>query len=126
MLYEARIHPSPGKLEVTKTSTSAFGYHNTLSTRKFRNYTQGFQYIDLPLHNLLERFGDLVPELGPISAREQCFGRSQATECIIPQHVCWDTLKNVAELRIEWVSALSLHLEFDSGKKTLKIFRYPS
>jgi hypothetical protein len=126
MLYEAQADPDPDKLQVTKTSTSAFGYRNTLSTRKFSTYAQGFQYIDLPLYNMLNRFGDLIPELGAASAREPRFAGSQSTECIIPQQVCWDTLQNVAELRIEWVTALSLHLEFDSGKRTLKLFRYPS
>lgn len=126
MFYEAKADPDPDELQVTKTSTSAFGYRNTLSTRKFSTYTQGFQYIDLPLYNMLNRFGDLIPELGATSAREQRFAGSKSTECIIPQNVCWDTLQNVAELRIEWVTALSLHLEFDSGKRTLKLFRYPS
>jgi len=29
-------------------------------------------------------------------------------------------------LKIEWVTSLSLHLELDSGKKTLKMFQFPS
>lgn len=126
MLYEAQADPEPDKFQVTNTSTSAFGYRNALSTRKFSAYTQGFQYIDLPLYNMLNRFGDLIPDLGFTPAREPRFPGGQSTECIIPQLVCWDTLHNVAELKIEWVTALSLHLEFDSGKRTLKLFRYPS
>lgn len=126
MLYEAQSHPDPDKLQVTKTSTSSFGYRNTLSTRKFSTYSQSFQYIDVPLYNLLNRFGDLIPELGATPMRELGLGLGHISEFINPQQVCWDTLQNVAELRIEWVTALSLHLEFDSGKRTLKLFRYPS
>jgi hypothetical protein len=32
----------------------------------------------------------------------------------------------VAGVRIQWVDCLSLHLEFDSRSKTLKVFRFPS
>jgi hypothetical protein len=68
----------------------------------------------------------LIPDLGAISAREPWCSRGQATDSIMSQHVCWYTLHKVAELRIEWVTALSLHLELDSSKRTLKLFRYPS
>jgi hypothetical protein len=126
MLYEAYVNPSQDSLQVSKTSMSTMGCRNTLSTRKFSMYAQSFQYIDVPLHNLLTRFGDLIPDLGTISAQEKWYTGDRATESIIPQHVCWYTLQKVAELRIEWVSAISLHLELDSGKRTLKLFRYPS
>jgi hypothetical protein len=126
MLFEAQVNPSQDKLQVAKTSTSTLGCRNTLSTRKFSVYTQSFQYIDIPLHSLFTQFGDLIPDLGAISAREPWFNRDQTTESIMPQHVCWHTLHKVAELRIEWVNALCLHLELDSSKRTLKLFRYPS
>jgi len=119
MLYEAVIDPKPGKLEVIKTSTSASGYHNPLITRKYNNFKQGFDHIDSPFYSLLADFGDLIPE--PRSHRVQ-----DATNAIIcAQTVAFHTLQE-SDIRIEWVTSLNLHLEFDSGHKTLKLFQCPS
>lgn len=40
--------------------------------------------------------------------------------------MCFNTLQSLAGLKIEWVTSLALHLELDSGKKTLKLFQFPS
>jgi hypothetical protein len=126
MLYEAVSHPKADKLEVTKTSTSSSGYRNPLVTKKYNNYKQGFDYIDLPLYSLLGRFGDLIPETGVIQSQEQGFSGTRSTEVITVQSVSFNTLQHLAELKIEWVTSLALHLELDSGKKTLKLFQFPS
>jgi hypothetical protein len=126
MLYEAVSHPKPDKLEVTKTSTSSTGYRNPLMTKKYYSFKQGFEYIDLPLYSLLGRFGDLIPEGRSHSIHEPGFSGNNHTEVVTVQSVCFNTLHNLAELRIEWVTSLALHLELDSSKKTLKLFQFPS
>ena len=126
MLYEAVSHPKPDKLEVTKTSTSSTGYRNPLMTKKYYSFKQGFEYIDLPLYSLLGRFGDLIPEGRSHSIREAGFSGNNPAQIVTVQSVCFNTLHNLAELKIEWVTSLALHLELDSSKKTLKLFQFPS
>lgn len=126
MLYDAVSHPKPDKLEVTKTSTSSSGYRNPLVTRKYCNFKQGFDYIDLPLFSLLGRYGDLIPEARQYQVLEPGISGALAHEVIKVPTVCFNTLHNMAELKIEWVTSLALHLELDSGKKTLKLFQFPS
>jgi hypothetical protein len=126
MLYEAVSHPKADKLEVTKTSTSSSGYRNPLVTKRYNNFKQGFDYVDSPLHNLLDRFGDLIPEAGGFQTHEPMSSGNRSSEVIMVQSVCFNTLQQIAELKIEWVTSLALHLELDSGKKTLKLFQFPS
>jgi hypothetical protein len=126
MLYEAVPWPKADKLEVMKTSTGFSGYHNALVTRKFNTFKQGFDYIDLPFYSLLGRFGDLIPEVKQHQFLDHGFPGNRASEHILVGHVCYNTLQSLAGLKIEWVTSLSLHLELDSGKKTLKLFQFPS
>ena len=126
MLYEAVPRPKADKLEVMKTSTGFSGYTNALVTRKFNTFKQGFDYIDLPLYSLLGRFGDLIPEVKPHQLLDHDLHGSRGIENILVGHVCFNTLQSLAGLKIEWVTSLSLHLELDSGKKTLKLFQFPS
>ena len=51
---------------------------------------------------------------------------SPFTEHIELSHVSFDMIQNFAKVRIEWVDCLSMHLEFDSRTRTLKVFRFPS
>jgi len=118
MFYDAVSHPKTDKLEVTKTSTSISGCRNPLITKKYCTFKQGFDYIDLPIYTLLGRFGDLIPEARP--------HQGSPLEVVMVQSVCYNTLQYLAELKIEWVTSLTLHLELDSGKRTLKLFQFPS
>jgi hypothetical protein len=126
MLYDAVTHPKADKLEVTKTTTTSSGYRNPLVTRKYCTFKQGFDYIDLPLYSLLGRYGDLIPEAKIHQLPEPGFSGSSPVDVIMVQSVCFNTLQHLAELKIEWVTSLALHLELDSGKKTLKLFQFPS
>jgi len=126
MLYEAVSHPKADKLEVIKTSTSSSGYQNPLNTKNYSTFKQTFDYIDLPLFSLLGRFGDLIPGPRMTNMQELALPASRTPEVIDVRLVCFNTLQNLAELKIEWVTSLALHLELDSGKKTLKLFQYPS
>jgi hypothetical protein len=124
MLYEAVPDPAVNKLEVVKTSTTSSGYRNSLITRNYNSYKQNFDYIDSPLYELLRRYGELIPQSRPRFINE--LGSLQPTEVITLKDVCFNTLQGLADLKIEWVTSLALHLEMDSSKKTLKLFQFPS
>ena len=124
MLYEAVPNPAANKLEVIKTSTTSSGYRNSLTTKKYYSYKQNFDLIDTPLYELLGRFGELIPRWRPHSINEP--ESSRPTEVIAVKDVCFNTLQGLADLKIEWVTSLALHLEMDSSKKTLKLFQFPS
>ena len=129
MLYEAIPCPQANKLEVARTSTSFSGCRNQLMTRKYHTFKQGFDAIDQPLYSLLGGYGDLIPRTHQIQnsdAGGASHSRTHSVEYIIAQSLCFDTLQDLAELKIEWVTSLALHLELDSGKKTLKLFQFPS
>ena len=124
MLYEAVPDPAVNKLEVVNKSTTSSGYRNSLSTKKYSSYKQNFDYIDSPIYELLGRFGKLIPQSRPHFINE--VGLSRPPEVIAVKDVCFDTLQGLADFKIEWVTSLSLHLEMDSSKKTLKLFQFPS
>lgn len=126
MLYEAVSHPKPDKLEVRKTSTSSSGQRNDLVTRKYLSFGLGFEYIDVPLYTMLGKFGYLIPMARIHSIRQPGFSHHGQSGIVQVHSVCFDTLHQIAGLKIEWVSSLALHLELDSGKKTLKLFQFPS
>lgn len=126
MLYEAVCKPDADKLEVTKTSTSSGGRRNSITTRKIYNSSQGFDHVDRPFGYLLSNFGDLIPGPRILTPAERCDFSDLPTEVIKVQSVCFNTLHSVVGVKIEWVSSLALHLEIDSGKRTLKLFQYPS
>jgi hypothetical protein len=41
-------------------------------------------------------------------------------------YICFNTLRNVGNLRIEWVNTLNLHLQLDVRERVLRLFRFPS
>jgi hypothetical protein len=52
--------------------------------------------------------------------------RGDHLDSLYVSSVCFQALHDFAELKIEWVTSLALHLELDSSKKTLKVFQFPS
>lgn len=125
MLYEAVPQPARDQLQITPTSSSAngSGTRNASMSRKYRCDRQGFDYVDRPLYDMLGHFGHLIP--GP-RMQSLYLRENPAREVVKVQSVCFATLQQMAHLRIVWVSSLALHLELDSGRKTLKLFQYPS
>jgi len=95
------------------------------------NYEQTFENNDQPLYALLERFGEIVPQRGRGLGTGH-LNPSMASsirpgdEWIELSLLCFHSLNKFASIKIEWVDSLSLHLEFDSNKKVLNIFRLPS
>ncbi|KAH7407371.1 hypothetical protein BKA64DRAFT_413789 [Cadophora sp. MPI-SDFR-AT-0126] len=126
MIFESVSKPEADKLEITRTSTASTGKTNPLTTRKIRSHSQGFDHVDRSLDYLLSKFGDLIPGPRTSSPAELSETAEPASEAINVQTLCFHTLHSVVEVKIEWVTSHALHLEFDSGKKTLKLFQYPS
>jgi len=126
MFYEAVCDPSPARLEITRTSIDSCGRPHPLTTRKMRSYSQGLDHVTRSFDDFLGKFGDLVPGPGRPGPTERSDSSDLATEDIKVQSVCFNTLQNVIGIDIEWTSSLALHLELDSGKKTLKLFQNPS
>lgn len=126
MFYEAVCKPSPARLEITRLSINSCGRPHPLTTRKMKSYSQGLDHVTRPFDDLLGKFGDLIPGPGRPSSAERSDSSDLPTEDIKVQSVCFNTLQNVIGINIEWVSSLALHLELDSGKKTLKLFQNPS
>jgi len=80
------------------------------------------EYVDEPFWLLLGRFGKPIPD--PHFREQSDF--APPTEWIGVPSVCYQTLRDVCRIEIEWVDALGMHLEFDSSRKLLKLFRFPS
>jgi hypothetical protein len=116
MLFEADLRPPHQCLAIQRLDDNAVGRRSR--TRTLGLYTQDFSRVDQQLYLLLSHFGSLVPELRIEAARE--------TELITVSNVCFAMLDSLAAVQIEWVNALSLHLEFDHVRRRLKVFRFPS
>lgn len=94
---------------------------------------------DMAIHQVFKYFGDLIP-FPPYrhSPTGQRFGvqyglqsstnslASLSTEYIAASYLNYYTLFNIAQMKLEFTSSISMHLEFDEITSTLKIFRYPS
>jgi len=122
MLYDPEPIQLPGQLKVRQAKFSmARPRARTRPGRTFIRYVEaipeGYEGFDQPLFLLLNKFGRLIPEVGTFP---------QVPELISVSHVCFAMLDKVAEVKIEWVNSLSLHLEFDNVQRILKIFRFPS
>jgi len=119
MLYDPEPIQRPGQLRV-RQATGSMGPRRarTRPGRTFIRYVQeGFDGFDQPLFVYLRKFGHLIPEVGAFP---------KVPELISVSHVCFSILDKVADVKIEWVNSLSLHLEFDNVRRVLKIFRFPS
>jgi hypothetical protein len=81
----------------------------------------------LPLNHVFAQFGKFIPGMPhtvyPVSfATQPDVFRQQ----LVVSYLNFQTLYEVAEVRIRWVDCISLHLDFDEKTRCLKIFRFPS
>lgn len=98
-------------------------------SRIINSYDQTIDNKDLALGMLLRGFGKLIPVKGSTISQagtEHLSERGDKKDWIEVSSICYNTLNRVCSIEIEWVDCLSLHLEFDSQTKTLKLFRFPS
>ena len=49
-----------------------------------------------------------------------------SSDQLLANYITYHILSNVAGIKIQFVSSLGLHLEFDKKSKTLKVFQFPS
>lgn len=99
-------------------------------SRTFHSYQQkAIDSNDQPFYTLLKKFGNIIPEREKDSSWMYEYPSARAGQregWIDLSLVCFHTLHTVSSVKIEWVDCLSLHLEFESRTKTLKLFRFPS
>ncbi|EAQ84208.1 predicted protein [Chaetomium globosum CBS 148.51] len=78
--------------------------------------------MELRLKTLLNRFGQFVPpRLLDMEDQNLRFG-----DTISSANLSCQAMVRTAGIKIVWVDAFSLHLEFDARTTTLKLFRFPS
>ncbi|KAN0114722.1 hypothetical protein V8E51_004266 [Hyaloscypha variabilis] len=81
----------------------------------------------LPLNHVFSQFGRLITgrtqQSGQVGSNLQV---DVFREQLIVSYLKFQTLYQVAKIRIVWVDCLSLHLDFDEKSKHLKVFRFPS
>ncbi|KAK3367390.1 hypothetical protein B0T24DRAFT_534336 [Lasiosphaeria ovina] len=76
----------------------------------------------LPLQILLRRFGQFIPPpLQDLKSRP-----FHPDDTILSSNMSCQAMVRVANIKIAWVDAFPLHLEFDERTATLKLFRFPS
>jgi len=120
MLYDPQPIQPPGELVIRKPegflprSRRRLRFSSTINSYR----EQGFEAFDQPLYLFLRKFGRLIPE--PL------VGLEGVHELITVSYVCFAMLDKIADVKIEWVNSLCLHLEFDNVRRILKIFRFPS
>jgi hypothetical protein len=126
MLFEpAECNSSPGKINVL-APVDRNG--DEMSTETFKVLSKNLHDIcHLPVHQLLKHFGQLLPvpqalQENTMDSQEQ----SALAKQLVAHRLSYPILLKVAGIRIEFTSALSMHLELDDKSKTLKIFRYPT
>ncbi len=97
----------------------------------FTKFSQTLENNDQPLTLLLGIFGKIIPRrqrhMTSGHASPYLLGPQRQDEARIELSLLrYHILKKVANVEVEWVDSLSLHLEFDKSTKTLKLFRLPS
>ena len=120
MLYDPEVAPNPDELSLskqTRVSSRAF------NTRVLLSFEQDFALVQQPLGRLFRVFGNIIPQSEDTSAE---LTRIAATEYLVLSCLSYHTLSRVAQIQIEWVDCINLHLEFDEGRRVLKLFRFPS
>ena len=77
---------------------------------------------DLRLKTLLNRFGQFVPPL----LQDMSDQSLRFSDTIFSANLSCQAMVRTAGIKIVWVDAFPLHLEFDTRTTTLKLFRFPS
>lgn len=138
LLYTPEPKPVKSLLRIFDPLGTAEPMGGPLNPSRRRRYPSGtFRYHeqtsdnnDQPIYTLLKNFGpNIIPKCdkGTPLIHDLPGSRTARHDGWIDLSlVCFDTLHNVASIKIEWVDCVSLHLEFNSRIKTLKLFRFPS
>lgn len=126
MFFESAPKPQPTRLETVNSFICPLEAQHQLRMGQYSTSEQDFDLIDQPFCSLLAKLGVLMPGVanrGKID--HSTFANGECGEILL-QAVCFNTIQQNAQVNVEWVDSIGLHLELDSLKKTLKIFRFPS
>ena len=119
----------PENLAPPKSKLFGLSGRHRLESSTFFCLEQDLQYVDRSLTALLANFGKILPEVqqNSMGGNLRSAGPQKSLEEFIevPQ-ICFYTLHHFAKIKIQWVDCLSLHLEYDSHRKILRLFRFPS
>ena len=85
---------------------------------------EGPETTGLSLLATLALFGDIFPK--PCLKSSRMRTSDLFHEQLVVSYLNFQTLYDIAEIRIVWVDCISLHLDFDEKKRKLKVFRFPS
>lgn len=121
--------PSPGSSDTElslRRLQHASRRHRLVSRTVIRQFSVATADADRPLHQLLNRFGSLLPRPECIRRPEAAGGLEAGAECMIASYISFNSLHQVLNVKIEWVDVLNQHLEFDQRKAVLRVFRFPS
>ena len=93
----------------------------------FDNYKVSADISDRPLWILLKAFGNILPARSPGVARASETSKVASSWLpLYPMETNAYLLHNLLGVRIRWVDALALHLDYDKSSRTLSLFSYPS
>ena len=86
-----------------------------------------YELADVPFHQVLKHFGRLIEDSWLSQSRIQSNTPQDIfSERLIVSYLNFHILSKVANIHLEFVKSISLHLEFDEETRTLKLFRLPS
>jgi hypothetical protein len=97
----------------------------SMSTETFKTNSKKLSEVSqIPIFQLLQHFGCLLPiPIVPV-------GRSTALDLfsdqLVVSYLNFQTLSEIAGIKIEFVSCISLHLELDEESGSLLFFQFPS
>lgn len=120
MLFDPKTPLADGQLQLRKHVSSRAGRRQprgaVISSFSKCISQRGQNMHEMLFHRMLGQFGSLFPE-----AEFAVNDNHLTVSCI-----CFDTLRKVGNLRIEWVNTLNLHLQLDVREGVLRLFRFPS
>lgn len=123
--YDPVLDPEDGALQIhcpERTGAKASRNDTWISC------SQDMSHTEQPIVVLLRRFGGVK---GPIpraifNEMESARVVRSTLDSLISSNLSYFTLTRIAQISVEWVSSLCLHLDFDMRRKVLKLFRFPS
>jgi hypothetical protein len=125
MLYTPADDPHPSKFQLTLSNpgTRARTRYQRSSIWHHLEYEITDASIGNDFDHLLANFGNPIPPrcYPPVEARRDLY-----EDMLIASNLNFHTLSKIGHLKIEWVDALSLHLELHEPSSTLKLFAFPS
>jgi hypothetical protein len=132
MLFDPKTELAGGPLQLRKHASSRAGRgrsRGAVISCFSRGISQGGENMhEMLFHRMLGQFGSLFPEAprSPFPDSMLSPGLAGSDNYLTVSYICFNTLRNVGNLRIEWVNTLNLHLQLDVRDRVLRLFRFPS